>query len=181
MFLIFDLECTGLLHHMLMDSEARIHCLMAQELEMKDGELVKGRLGEFYDAPLPATGDEWVYLGGLDRIPEYLGDMSALGGHNIIEFDLPILVNKLGYTPPPNQQNVDSLIISRKNFPDRPGGHAVEAWGPRLGYSKVEHEDWSEMTVDVRHRCREDVKIETEIMFRVLDEMKKGVEKCQTA
>jgi len=178
--LCFDVETTGLAEHMLRDPEARIHCLMGQELEWNEetSGLNRGRLVEFYDAPLPHTGDEWEYMGGIDRIPAYLAGMSALCGLNIIEYDLPILAHHLNYDHR-HQQLVDGLIISRKNWPDRPGGHSVEAWGYRLGRPKPQQEDWSEMTVDVRHRCREDTIIEVDILEFVLREMMEGIRKCQ--
>ena len=175
---VFDVEATGLRPHMLRDPDARIHCLMAQEFTYEEASgITLGACYEFYDVDLASDSDVWIYGGPLSGVPAYLDRMSAICGHGIIDYDLPILEHHLGYKP--KCQVVDSLIISRKNFPDRHGGHSVEAWGARLGMSKPVQEDWSTMNEDVRHRCREDVAIEMQLLHVVLQEMKEGVEKCQ--
>lgn len=174
---VFDVEATGLREHMLRDPEAQIHCLMAQELEVVDGELVKMACREFYDVPMDAEGNKWNFMGNLSGVPEYLSSMSFVAGHNIIDYDLPILEHHLGVSL--DCQIVDTLIISRKNWADRPGGHSVEAWAKRMGMFKPVQEDWTAMTASVRNRCREDVMIETNLLYLVLQEMYEGVEKCQ--
>ena len=175
---VFDVEATGLRPHMLRDPDARIHCLMAQEFTYEEATgITLGARREFYDVSLDVQGDEWEYMGRLDGVPAYLNDMSAICGHGIIDYDLPILRHHLAYKP--KCQIVDSLVISRKNFPDRHGGHSVDSWGARLGMVKPKQNDWSEMNEDVRHRCREDVAIEMQLLQVVLQEMKEGVEKCQ--
>lgn len=174
---VWDMEGSGLRDHMLRDPDAQIHCLMAQELELVNGELVKGKLREFYDVPLDDQGDQWEYMGGLDRVPDYLNGMSFICGHNLIDYDIPIVNQKLGQISN-DIQVVDTLVMSRKNWPDRPGLHSVDAWAKRMGMHKPVQEDWSKMTQDVRNRCREDVLIETNILHMVLNEAWEAHRKC---
>jgi len=173
---VFDIETTGLMDN-LMREDGHIHCLMAQELDYEDKKITKGRLVEFYDVELEAEGDDWAYLGGLDLIPDYLDSFDILAGHGILSYDFPALKWCMGYER--KCQVMDSLVISRKNWPDRPGKHSVDAWAPRLGLRKPVQEIWTDMTTDVRHRCREDVLIETEILLTVLEEARVGYEKCR--
>jgi len=39
------------------------------------------------------------------------------------------------------------------------GPHSLAAWGYRIGRGKVEHEDWSQYSPEMMHRCVEDVEI----------------------
>lgn len=47
-------------------------------------------------------------------------------------------------------------------------GHSVEAWGVRLGIKKPEHEDWSQYSEEMLHRCKEDVKIQTQLYLKCI-------------
>ena len=73
---------------------------------------------------------------------EELEKAEALCGHNIIEFDIPVLekLNMFKF----EGRIVDTLVMSRTLNPDRDGGHSLAAWGKRLGHKKPEHEDWSQ-------------------------------------
>jgi hypothetical protein len=151
---------------------------MLQELtyDEKTKEFTKGALREFYDEAIPADSTDWERE-CLSDIPARLSRYSFIAGHGVINYDLPILAHHLDFHP--KAQVIDTLVISRKNFPDRPGGHSVEAWGPRLKMRKKEQEAWEVMNEDIRERGRSDVLLETEIFFAVLREMQSGVKKCQ--
>lgn len=79
--------------------------------------------------------------------------------HNGIMHDFA-LYKKL-YPPLPNltQQAEDTFILSSLFNPDRSGGHSLEAWGEKLGIPKRKHEDWSCFSLDMLHRCIQDVKL----------------------
>jgi DNA polymerase I len=101
----------------------------------------------------------------------FMDTCEVLIAHNGIGYDFPLLKKlwKYDYTG----KRVDTLLISRLHNPDRQrprgmtgksGPHSVEAWGYRLGRGKPDHEDWSQFSDDMLHRCTEDVEIQFQIM-----------------
>ena len=69
-------------------------------------------------------------------------------------------------------KTMDTAVMSRVLNPERqlpgqaytmgiklPGPHTIESHGIRMGRFKPEHEDWSHLSVDMLHRCSEDVEI----------------------
>jgi len=81
--------------------------------------------------------------------------------HNAFGFDIPAL-QKL--YPPFNPPRVeDTFILSSLFNPDRPGGHSVESYGESFGITKPKHEDWTQFSPEMLHRCIEDVKITVKI------------------
>ncbi|MGJ8839522.1 hypothetical protein AB9H28_24425, partial [Salmonella enterica subsp. enterica serovar Kentucky] len=52
------------------------------------------------------------------------------------------------------------------------GPHSIEAWGYRLGRGKPEHEDWSQFSPEMLHRCSEDVEIQYLTMLELHKEGK---------
>ena len=100
-------------------------------------------------------------------------------GHNCIQFDIPVLRMKYGYEP--KDKVVDTLIMSRTqrpkrmsppDCPNKKAPHSVEAWGYRLGRGKVVHEDWTQFSEDMLHRCTEDVEIQYLIYEELMKEAK---------
>jgi len=177
---VFDVECTGLLDQLLREpDDYRVHCIMVRELVWDGGQLTEVGAREFYDSNLlPPDGDDslWTYSGDCSAFNDYASEPLYLVGHNVIEFDFPVLEIVYDFTF--DGVIVDTLVMSRKNFPDRPGGHSVESWGRRIGQEKPQQEDWTALTPDVRNRCREDTGIEAEILRRVLREEQSNLEKC---
>lgn len=105
---------------------------------------------------------------GLDS----LRNSSLLIGHNIINFDLP-LVEKL-YNIRIDVELFDTLVVSRLLNPDRIGGHSLDSWGKRVGRSKPVHEDWTQYSEAMLHRCVEDVEINYLTYNLLLEEVKDG-------
>lgn len=71
--------------------------------------------------------------------------------HNIIGFDFPALTKLFGFKWNRNTC-YDTLVASRTIFPDRPGGHSLEALGKSLGVLKGDfgkQDDWSVFTEDM--------------------------------
>src|SRR5262249_46305584 len=104
----------------------------------------------------------------------HLARANTLSGHNIQNYDLPVLRKLHGWAPRPACRIVDTLIAGRLILPhlDRVDGevasrakdaafgrirgrHSLEAWGVRLGAAKIgaEIEDWSEWTPEIQARC----------------------------
>lgn len=78
--------------------------------------------------------------------------------HNGLHFDGPVL-NKLVETILSPNCLIDTLVMSQVYNPSIEGGHALEAWGIRLNFPKIEHEDWSILSPEMIERCRGDVEL----------------------
>ncbi len=87
-------------------------------------------------------------------------------GHNIIEFDAPILRNLWGIDLP-DEDCIDTLILSRLKSPKLENGHSLEAWGERLHFPKLEFSDFSEFTPKMLEYCKQDVRL-TERVYKTL-------------
>jgi len=104
------------------------------------------------------TGEEHRY--NMHQIEDALDALKAadiLIGHNILDFDLPVLSRLYGF-----RYNIintyDTCIMSRLLRPDR-GYHSLEAWGERLHIHKFPDLDWSIYIENMLERCSTDVKI----------------------
>jgi DNA polymerase-1 len=111
----------------------------------------------------------------------FLDTVDVLIMHNGIGFDWPVLEKLYKYKF--KGQKVDTLIMSRLldpkrlvpfNCPNKKiGPHSVEAWGYRVGRGKVEHEDWSQFSEEMLHRCSEDVEVQ-HLIFKALEKEYSG-------
>lgn len=97
----------------------------------------------------------------------FMDTCSSLIMHNGIGYDFPLFYKVWNYNY--RGKRVDTLLMSRLHSPDRArpkmmkgkaGPHSVEAWGHRFGRHKPEHEDWSQYSDEMLHRCTEDVEIQ---------------------
>lgn len=125
-----------------------------------------------------SSGRSFVYgPDDIQQIVPLLDRTDVLVMHNGVQYDLPLLDKVLGYKFP--GRVVDTLLMSRLQNPDRAtpkgcssGPHSVEAWGYRLGRAKPGHEDWSQYSPEMLHRCKEDVEIQHRILDALVEEAK---------
>lgn len=148
MRLLFDLETSTVDFDRgdWLDSIEKIHCLVILDLDTNNIE-------KFYDT----TGLRELGTGTLRAGIEKLGQATELAGHNIIQFDVPVLRRLHGFRT--DAKITDTLVISRTLYPDRPGGHSLESWGTKLGYPKLEFNEFEEFTLDMLEYCRRDVEL----------------------
>lgn len=140
----FDLEANGFL-----DEADTIWCIAVRSMD---------------------TRDEHFF--GPDKIREgvqFLTECEILVAHNGFGYDYPLLRDLYGFTHPSLE---DSLVLSRLYNPDRLGGHSIEAWGKKFGIDKPAHEDWSQYSDEMGHRCTEDTRILTRVVRQLIDESK---------
>lgn len=111
------------------------------------------------------------------QLCKFLDTYDVLIGHNSIAFDFPVLRKLYGWEY--HGTKVDTLIMSRTQRPNRrspkdcsAGPHSVEAWGIRLGYEKVQNEEWGEYSDNILERCKRDVEIQYNIFLQLLEEGK---------
>lgn len=157
MDLVYDTEGDGF-----REETTRLWCVVAKD--MNSGEIYKYRPDEIH------------------KVMDLFSQAKMLVCHNQISHDLPILKKLYGWEPNEDTLIVDTLVMSRLLWPDRPlpkgfsgkdGPHSVAAWGYRIGRYKPEHEDWTQFSEEMLHRCVEDVEIQERIYELLLLEAKR--------
>jgi DNA polymerase III alpha subunit (gram-positive type) len=144
--LVFDIEANGLL-----DTVTEAYCFVGRELNT--------------NSVVQLLGTKEIE----EQLPTLLSSYSSLIGHNIIGYDIPLLEKLYGMTGLYDTHKVvDTLVLSCLMFPDRVGGHSVEAWATRFGMEKVGNEDWSRYDPVMLERCKSDVLITQQIYNRVM-------------
>jgi DNA polymerase I len=140
---VFDIECDGFLHQ-----ATRMWILAAYNLD---------------------TQELKYWLEGDLSWKETFDKATVLVGHNILGYDLAVLRKLFNYKTPKTCNIQDTLIMSQTLDFKRFGndGHSLERWGTFLGYLKVQHEDWSQYSEEMKERCITDVKINVEI-YKIL-------------
>jgi DNA polymerase-1 len=93
------------------------------------------------------------------RFLDYVLDASLLVGHNILEFDLPILDHLLGFKYPSVDMVVDTLLVSRLVNYSRVGGHSLESYGEEYGLPKIHFNDFTQYSPQMEEYCVRDVEI----------------------
>ncbi|MCD7896357.1 MAG: DNA polymerase [Planctomycetaceae bacterium] len=164
--ILFDIETNGLLDPKrnkdgsITPPLSKVHCLVT--LDTATGQTRRFR------------GDD-IATHGLT----YLASAPAIGGHNIIKFDLPALEKVFGWKY--NGDIYDTLVVSRLAFADikdndhkqfkkgvLPGGligsHSLKAWGYRLGclkgtYAEDTEDCWAEWSAEMEDYCEQDVQV----------------------
>jgi DNA polymerase-1 len=167
--LLFDLESTGLLRR-----GSTIHCIVVRD-----------------------SADESTHV--FDYKPEravvqgvkMLEKADALIGHNIINYDIPLIKEQYPEFDPQGEV-LDTLVLSRIYYPNiidrdyerRPAGmpqrlygrHSLEAWGYRLKCFKGDfgkHEgSWDKYTPEMLDYCVQD----TEVTLKLYQLMQRRME-----
>ena len=141
----FDIETDGL-------NATRIHCICA--MLDNDEPTVYNFIGE----NTYGNFREWLASENVD----------TLIGHNIINFDVPILRRLSGFRWDFNLR--DTLVLSRLSNPSLEGGHSLRSWGERLGKYKDDYQGgWERCTREMVEYCRQDVRV-TKALYEHLNE-----------
>ena len=121
-----------------------------------------------------------------DNLRRLLADATELIGHNIVNYDLPVLMlydaldYTIGYPGMPSTLFgkpviiTDTLIWSKLLNADRLGGHSLDAWGKRLGNKKGEFNDWTKFSEEMLDYCIQDTNVNKDIYFRLMQEAEGG-------
>lgn len=153
MRLVFDIETNGLL-----DTVSTVHCLVCLDVDTQD-----------------------LHSFGPSEIPEglkLLEGASELIGHNIIAYDIPVLL-KVYPSFKTNAKLTDTLVLSRLIYSDLKAdgedglrimtgkldrsdyaSHSLRAWGQRIGLHKKAHEaSWDTWTPEMQAYCEHDTRV----------------------
>lgn len=114
----------------------------------------------------------------IEHALTHLATADCLIGHNIINYDLPVL--KKIYSFDYSKHIIDTLICTRliwpkeklfdidtEYYPMVPGGlkgsASLKAWGYRLADHKIDFKDFSEYSKEMADYCRQDVAVTTKL------------------
>ena len=169
--IVFDLETNGLLN-----DATRIHCISLYSNETNQIESFNDE--KYTDNPkdLPMAGNY-----SITTALSFLEGADYIIGHNIINFDIPI-IKKFYHWFNPRGTIIDTLLLSKlyhpnlfdidksRNWPHMPlqlyGRHSLEAYGYRLGEYKGafgKTTDWKEWSQEMQDYCEQDVKVTTKL------------------
>ena len=139
--IVFDIEANGL-------NPDKVWVIVAHELDTQETKVFSG--STLYDFN--------TYIQDLH------GDVYELIGHNIIDYDIPVLERILG-TDFCSCNVTDTLVLSRLADPQREGGHSLENWGQLLGCPKGEHNDWDNYSQEMVEYCKQDVLVNVKVYY----------------
>lgn len=158
--LAFDIETDGF-------KPTCVHCLELADVDT-------GAVYAYADQPGYAP-----IRHGLAR----LAAADQLIGHNIVAYDLPVLLKLYGLVIE-RHRVVDTLLLARVLFPDQresdaaaglpghlAGKNSLESWGHRLGMLKGDFgkaTDWREWSVAMQRYCQTDVVITVALWLRIM-------------
>jgi hypothetical protein len=172
---IIDIESTNLLQNGLdystmpytLKPEYKVWCVVVRNIDTNEVQsLVK---------------EEITY----ENLSSILEDCTELIGHNIVAFDLPVLMlygaldYSVGY---PDQSSklfgkpvtiTDTLLWSKLLNADRLGGHSLDAWGKRLGNTKVHFKEWDRFSQEMLDYCIQDTSVNHSVLTEIIKEQGK--------
>lgn len=125
-----------------------------------------------------ASGEATTYLNKEDFLA-VSEDWTEIITHNGVAYDLWVLllIWNIPFTIGPDTFNgkpvkfVDTLVLSRYLWPDRPWGHSLEAWGEHLGFPKGSHSDWTQYSEAMAEYNRRDCRVTYEVFKALQKEM----------
>jgi len=140
----FDIETDGL-------NATRVHCICA----MLDND--EPTVYNFIGGNIYGNFRDWLAS----------EDVDTLVGHNIINFDVPILRRLSGFRWDFNLR--DTLVLSRLHNPSLDGGHSLRSWGERLCDLKGDYQGgWEEYNQEMLEYCQQDVRV-TKTLYNHLE------------
>lgn len=129
-----------------------IHCIVAEDLD---------------------SGEVLTWHGeSIQDFPAWSDTVDIFIMHNGVSFDAPVL-NKLTKSNIKLSKIRDTLILSQLLDPSLEGGHSLGAWGERLGFGKIDYNDWSCFNDKMLEYCITDVALTVKLYKHLIPLLKK--------
>jgi len=112
-----------------------------------------------------------------EQIQEWINGFDCIIGHNIIGFDSIVMQENLGIDFS-NVVLLDTLVLSRLHNPQREGGHSLGSWGERLGFDKLDFEDWTKFSPEMEEYCNRDVDLTEKLYVHLSDKFEHVEGEC---
>lgn len=103
------------------------------------------------------------------RFIEFSDGVTLWIGHNILEFDFPVLVNLLGWSLPRIDWTIDTLVISRLVNYSREYGHSLASYGVEFELAKIWFSDFTHWSQEMEDYCVRDVDLGHKVYLHFLD------------
>lgn len=140
MSIVFDIETNALN----LDDITVIHCIAVSHVNENHGNRKEVYSGKWLEKGIRQLELEDVII-----------------GHNIIDYDIPVIKKFHPWFEP--AMVVDTLVLARMFEPDRPEGHSLKSYAPMFGMAKVENENWDVNSQIIFDRCQSDVEINRQL------------------
>lgn len=117
-----------------------------------------------------------------ENLAKALKGCTEIVGHNLVGFDLPVLMlygildYRVGYPGEPSTINgeiceiTDTLLWSKLLNVDRFNGHSLDAWGKRLQVFKGNYKQWEVYTPEMLEYCIQDTNVTVSVYDALLGE-----------
>lgn len=122
------------------------------------------------------TGEEYTLI-DYDSMRNFINEKleesptTVFIGHNALRFDVPVINRFLG-TRITVARCIDTMLLSMVYSPSFKGGHSLEAWGVRLKYPKIDFNDFSALTEEMKTYCMQDVRLTTRVFVKLTERMR---------
>jgi DNA polymerase I-like protein with 3'-5' exonuclease and polymerase domains len=116
-------------------------------------------------------------LPSLDEGLAYLHTADIIFGHNVIGYDNVVLQKLKNWYPLPTQKVIDTWILSLLVQYQRKHKHGLEGWGTKLGFPKIDWDEWDKYTKDMLNYCIRDVELNVKVYKHLAEEATKIIKK----
>lgn len=137
MKVVIDIEANGL------ENPTQIWCIVCKDIDTGELHIFRNLVDD---------------LDERKRFQEFLETVEKYIGHNILEYDLPIL-NRLINCRIDYHKVIDTLVLSRLIYYSRSGGHSIEQYGLEFNFPKINFTDFSKYSKEMEDYCVRDVEI----------------------
>jgi DNA polymerase I-like protein with 3'-5' exonuclease and polymerase domains len=168
--LIYDVETDGLL-----DTVKTVHCVVVKPFQ-------RAVVGIYVSSENLERAKIWakekikadrVFVGTFDHLIQIFSGQYRFVAHNQLGYDIHVLHRFFGISASLSQI-VDTLVMSRFLFPDRPKGHSLEDWSKsdEISGEKKQIEDWEGDTIEAYlERCAADVLLNEQVYAYLRQEL----------
>lgn len=149
--IILDIEANGL-------KPTHIWCIVCKDIDT-------GELHVFRNLTTDTSERE--------RFTSFLEACRLVVGHNILDYDVPVICRLLGLSSSAIVPKcLDTLIVSKLANYSRAEGHSLEAYGLEFNYPKSSFSDYTKYSVELENRCIADTEINYKVYLKYLRMLK---------